>query len=83
MCLGSGWAWGRCDDVMDLVPLSLKGLGDMQVEVSRRSGVLSEEEPGDRYLGASEPLLRVRSSRESVSHEKCFKFGTDLGSTYI
>lgn len=37
-------------------PLSLKGLGDMQVEVSRWSGVLGEEEPTDRYLGESEPL---------------------------
>lgn len=38
----------------------------MQVEVFRCSGVLSEKEPGDRYLGRSEQLQRLRYSRESV-----------------
>lgn len=56
MHLGSGRSWDPVMKQWIWYPLSLKGLGDMQVEVSRWSGVLGEEEPTDRYLGESEPL---------------------------
>lgn len=70
---------GQSDDVMDLVPIQSEGPGDMRVEVSRWSGFLDEEEPGDRYLGGCEPLRGVRSFRERVCHENRSKLRRDLG----
>lgn len=59
---------------MNLVTVQSQGPADMPVEVSRWSGFLDEEEPGDRYLGGCEPLQGMRPSREMVCHEKCSKF---------
>lgn len=47
---------GHSDNAMDLVPIQSEGPGVLQVGVSRWSGFLDEEEPGDRYLGGCEPL---------------------------
>lgn len=76
---GSGYS----DGVMDLVPVQSEGTGDMRVEVSRWSGFLEEEEPGDRHWGGCEPLQGVRSSRERVCHEKSPSSGETWGYTSI
>lgn len=81
VCLGQVGAGGHSDDVADLLPIQCKGAGDMQAEVSRQAGFLGEEEPGDGYLGGSEPRQGLGSCMESVCRRKHSKLRRDLEHT--